>query len=91
MAKDIERSGFKRGKIFSCGPTPARGSRKVAKHFNVACQVSLEEYRPAPLAAAPDAQARATPTGPTMKRVCVDGPVFEASAVFQRRNYYRHR
>jgi dihydroorotate dehydrogenase electron transfer subunit len=70
--------------IFSCGPTPMLAAvAKVAKHFNVACQVSLEEYMACAVGGCAGCAVRVqTPTGPAMKRVCVDGPVFEASAVF---------
>ena len=70
--------------IFSCGPTPMLAAvAKVAKHFNLACQVSLEEYMACAVGGCAGCAVRVqTPTGSAMKRVCVDGPVFEASAVF---------
>lgn len=70
--------------IFSCGPTPMlRAVAKLAADYNLPCQVSLEEY----MACAVGGCAGCTvlvqsSDGPTMKRVCVDGPVFEAASVF---------
>jgi dihydroorotate dehydrogenase electron transfer subunit len=70
--------------IFSCGPTPMLAAvAKVAKRFNVPCQVSLEEYMACAVGGCAGCAVRVqTPNGPAMKRVCVDGPVFEAEAVF---------
>ncbi len=70
--------------IFSCGPTPMlKATAAVAKKFNVPCQVSLEEYMACAVGGcAGCAVCVNTPSGPAMKRVCVDGPVFEAATVF---------
>lgn len=70
--------------IFSCGPTPMlRAVAAVAHRFGVPCQVSLEEYMACAVGGCAGCVVRVeTPEGPAMKRVCVDGPVFEAAAVF---------
>ena len=70
--------------IFSCGPTPMlKAVAKVAQRFGVPCQVSLEEYMACAVGGCAGCAVRVeTPNGPAMKRVCVDGPVFEASSVF---------
>jgi len=45
--------------------------------------VSLEEYMACAVGGCAGCAVRVqTPTGPAMKRVCVDGPVFDAAAVF---------
>jgi dihydroorotate dehydrogenase electron transfer subunit len=51
--------------------------------FAVPCQVSLEEFMACAVGgcAGCTVQVR-TPEGPAMKRVCVDGPVFDAYTVF---------
>jgi dihydroorotate dehydrogenase electron transfer subunit len=70
--------------IFACGPTPMlEATAALAARHGVACQVSLEEF----MACAVGGCAGCTvlvrmPEGPAMKRVCVDGPVFDAHAVF---------
>jgi dihydroorotate dehydrogenase electron transfer subunit len=71
--------------IFACGPTPMlEATTQVARRFGVPCQVSLEEF----MACAVGGCAGCTvlvrpPDGPAaMKRVCVDGPVFDAYTVF---------
>lgn len=70
--------------IFSCGPTPMlKAVAQVACRFNVPCQVSLEEFMACAVGGCAGCAVRVeTPQGPAMKRVCVDGPVFEASTVF---------
>jgi dihydroorotate dehydrogenase electron transfer subunit len=70
--------------VFSCGPTPMLvASAELARRHGVPCQVSLEEFMACAVGgcAGCSVQVR-TPEGPAMKRVCVDGPVFDASTVF---------
>lgn len=70
--------------IFACGPTPMLAAvARVASEFQLPCQVSLEEFMACAVGGcAGCAVAVQTPTGKAMKRVCVDGPVFDAAAVF---------
>ena len=70
--------------IYACGPTPMlKAAARVAQRFGVPCQVSLEEFMACAVGGCAGCAVEvATPAGPAMKRVCVDGPVFDASAVF---------
>jgi dihydroorotate dehydrogenase electron transfer subunit len=70
--------------VFSCGPTPMlEAMAKVAAKHDVRCQVSLEEFMACAVGGCAGCTVRVnTPEGPAMKRVCVDGPVFDARAVF---------
>jgi dihydroorotate dehydrogenase electron transfer subunit len=70
--------------IFSCGPTPMlRASAELARRFKVPCQVSLEEFMACAVGGCAGCTVEVrTPQGPAMKRVCVDGPVFDAYSVF---------
>ena len=70
--------------IFACGPTVMLAAvAKLARRFELPAQVSLEEYMACAVGGcAGCAVAVQTPQGRAMKRVCVDGPVFEASSVF---------
>jgi dihydroorotate dehydrogenase electron transfer subunit len=70
--------------IFACGPTPMlEATARVAAQFSLPCQVSLEEYMACAVGGcAGCVVAVKTPEGPAMKRVCVDGPVFDAYSVF---------
>jgi dihydroorotate dehydrogenase electron transfer subunit len=70
--------------MFACGPTPMlQSAAKVARRFGVPCQVSLEEFMACAVGGcAGCAVPVVTESGLAMKRVCVDGPVFDANAVF---------
>jgi len=70
--------------IFSCGPTPMlEATTKLAARFGLACQVSLEEFMVCAVGGCAGCAVRVkTPNGPAMKRVCVDGPVFDGYTVF---------
>ena len=70
--------------IFSCGPHPMlEAVASLAKEYNLPCQVSLEEYMACGVGGCAGCVVQIeTPEGPAMKRVCVDGPVFEAATVF---------
>jgi dihydroorotate dehydrogenase electron transfer subunit len=70
--------------MFACGPTPMlQAAAKVARRSGVPCQVSLEEFMACAVGGcAGCAVPVVTAAGIEMKRVCVDGPVFDANAVF---------
>jgi len=70
--------------IFSCGPTPMlKATAELARKYNVACQVSLEEFMACAVGGCAGCTVLVqTDDGPAMKRVCVDGPVFDAYKVF---------
>lgn len=70
--------------IFACGPTPMlEATAELARGYGVPCQVSLEEFMACGVGGcAGCAVSVRTPDGPAMKRVCVDGPVFDADTVF---------
>jgi dihydroorotate dehydrogenase electron transfer subunit len=70
--------------IFSCGPTPMlKASAELARHYALPCQVSLEEFMACAVGGCAGCTVPVrTPEGPAMKRVCVDGPVFDAYTVF---------
>jgi dihydroorotate dehydrogenase electron transfer subunit len=70
--------------IFSCGPTPMlKASAALARKYHVACQVSLEEFMACAVGGCAGCTVLVqTDDGPAMKRVCVDGPVFDAYKVF---------
>jgi dihydroorotate dehydrogenase electron transfer subunit len=80
----LEPSILAEVEIFSCGPTPMlKAVAALAREFNLPCQVSLEEYMACAVGGCAGCAVEVqTPSGPAMKRVCVDGPVFEASTVF---------
>lgn len=70
--------------IFACGPTPMlKAVAALAKEFDLPCQVSLEEYMACAVGGCAGCVVKVkTNEGEAMKRVCVDGPVFDAATVF---------
>ena len=69
--------------VFSCGPTPMlKAVAELAAKYDLPCQVSLEEFMACAVGGCAGCVVRIkTPEGDAMKRVCVDGPVFEAASV----------
>jgi len=72
-----------RTEVFSCGPTPMlKAVAALAAKYDLPCQVSLEEFMACAVGGCAGCAVKIeTPEGEAMKRVCVDGPVFEASTV----------
>ncbi len=55
----------------------------LAAEYDVPCQVSLEEFMACGVGGCAGCVIEVdTPAGTAMKRVCVDGPVFDATTVF---------
>jgi dihydroorotate dehydrogenase electron transfer subunit len=70
--------------IFSCGPHPMlEAVAKLAREYQLPCQVSMEEFMACGVGGCAGCVVEVqTDKGPAMKRVCVDGPVFDAREVF---------
>jgi len=77
-AEELARVG-----VFACGPTPMlKAVADLAARYELPCQVSLEEFMACAVGGCAGCAVRiATPDGDAMKRVCVDGPVFDAATV----------
>ncbi|NIP44882.1 MAG: dihydroorotate dehydrogenase electron transfer subunit [Gammaproteobacteria bacterium] len=69
--------------VYACGPTPMlAATAALAREYDLPCQVCLEEYMACAVGGCAGCAVRIdTPQGPAMKRVCVDGPVFDAYSV----------
>ena len=69
--------------VFACGPHPMlAATAALAREYDLPCQVSLEEFMACAVGGCAGCTVEInTPAGPAMKRVCVDGPVFDAQAV----------
>ena len=80
----LDATTLKEVELFVCGPKPLlRVATEVAKQFGVACQISMEENMACAMGACEGCNIEIkTSHGPVMKRVCVDGPVFDAYSVF---------
>jgi len=69
--------------IFACGPRPMlAATARLARDYSLPCQVALEEYMACAVGGCAGCTVEiSTRQGPAMKRVCVDGPVFDAGSV----------
>ena len=70
--------------MFACGPEPMlQAAAKVAAKFSVPCQLCLEEFMACAVGGCAGCAVPVYHDGKmAMKRVCVDGPVFAAAAVY---------
>ena len=70
--------------VFACGPAPMlEAVAKLAREFDLPCQVALEEFMACGIGGCAGCNVLLqTADGPAMKRVCVDGPVFDAREVY---------
>ena len=71
--------------IFACGPHPMlEATARLARDYDLPCQVSVEEFMACAVGGCAGCVIEVqTEQGPAMKRVCVDGPVFDAYSVFR--------
>jgi dihydroorotate dehydrogenase electron transfer subunit len=69
--------------VFACGPHPMlAATAALAREYDLPCQVSLEEFMACAVGGCAGCTVEIrTASGPAMKRVCVDGPVFDAQTV----------
>jgi len=82
--RSLSAGALRQVEVFACGPTPMLAAcARLAREFGLPCQVSLEEYMACAVGGCAGCTVQVmTASGPAMKRVCVDGPVFDAGAVF---------
>ncbi|MES9990572.1 MAG: dihydroorotate dehydrogenase electron transfer subunit [Candidatus Thiodiazotropha sp.] len=82
--KSLNLKALAEVEIFACGPHPMlEAVAKLAASRDIPCQVSLEEFMACGVGGCAGCVVEVqTPEGPAMKRVCVDGPVFDAQTVF---------
>lgn len=80
----LDESQLKEVEIFSCGPHPMlEAVAALAREYRIPCQVSMEEFMACGIGGCAGCVIEVqTDKGPEMKRVCVDGPVFDARQVF---------
>jgi len=80
----LDARALEETEVFSCGPTPMlKAVAALAERHRIPCQVSLEEYMACGVGGCAGCTVLVrTASGAAMKRVCVDGPVFDATQVF---------
>ncbi|HEU4619122.1 MAG TPA: dihydroorotate dehydrogenase electron transfer subunit [Gammaproteobacteria bacterium] len=74
----------RRTQLLACGPEPMlEAVAKLAAQFDLPCQIAVEEYMACGVGGCAGCTVLVqTASGPAMKRVCVDGPVFEAREIY---------
>ena len=80
----LDAKALAEAELFACGPHGMLVAvASLARKYGVPCQVSLEENMACGVGGCAGCTVLVqTPDGPAMKRVCVDGPVFDAATVF---------
>jgi dihydroorotate dehydrogenase electron transfer subunit len=80
----MDEDGRREVEIFSCGPHPMlEAVARLAAEYDLPCQVSLEEFMACGVGGCAGCVVEVeTEKGSMMKRVCVDGPVFDSRQVF---------
>ncbi len=80
----LNQNELNKVEIFACGPMPMlEAVSKIARKYTVPCQISIEEYMACAIGGCAGCTIPIkTRDGIAMKRVCVDGPVFNANDVF---------
>ena len=70
--------------IYACGPEPMlAATSKLAYSHGVDCKLSLEEFMACAIGGCAGCTVKVyLPEGEAMKRVCVDGPVFDAISIY---------
>lgn len=80
----LQPGALGRAAIYACGPEPMlEAAAALAREYDVPCQIAVEEYMACGVGGCAGCNIPIrTAQGPAMKRVCVDGPVFPAAAVY---------
>ncbi len=82
--RSLDAKALAEVEMFACGPTPMlKAAALLAQEFKIPSQVSLEEFMACAVGGCAGCAVEVrTPEGKAMKRVCVDGPVFDGASVF---------
>jgi len=83
--KTLSAEELKEVKIFACGPDMMlKAVKTLASQLNIECELSLEEFMACAIGGCAGCVVEVeTEAGKSMKRVCVDGPIFDANSIFQ--------
>jgi dihydroorotate dehydrogenase electron transfer subunit len=80
----LDTAALQQVAVYACGPHPMlEAVARMAAAYNLPCQVSLEEFMACGVGGCAGCVVPVrTARGSVMKRVCVDGPVFDATEIF---------
>ena len=84
--QSLDATELAKTQVFACGPTVMlQAVAALAERHDLPCQVSLEEFMACGVGGCAGCAVEiATSAGAAMQRVCVDGPVFDATSVVWR-------
>jgi len=70
--------------VYACGPEPMlHAAKALSNDFGLPSQLCLEEFMACAVGGCAGCAVQVdTPDGPAMRRVCVDGPVFDGGSVY---------
>jgi len=80
----IDNAEHTRVEVFACGPTPMlQAVAEFCQRHQLRCQLSLEEHMACAVGGCAGCNVLITEDGQqSMRRVCVDGPIFDANLVY---------
>ncbi len=80
----LDRDTRSQIEVFACGPHPMlEAVSRLCREYDLPCQVSLEEYMACGVGGCAGCVVQVQEeSGTAMRRVCVDGPVFDARTIF---------
>jgi dihydroorotate dehydrogenase electron transfer subunit len=82
--RQLDRGELAETQLLACGPEPMlEATARLAVEFGLPCQLAVEEFMACGVGGCAGCTILIqTDDGPAMKRVCVDGPVFDSRAVY---------
>jgi dihydroorotate dehydrogenase electron transfer subunit len=82
--KSLDPPALRETQLLACGPEAMlEAVARLAAELDLPCQIAVEEYMACGVGGCAGCTVLVqTPAGPAMKRVCVDGPVFEAREIY---------
>ncbi|MDX1404178.1 MAG: dihydroorotate dehydrogenase electron transfer subunit [Woeseiaceae bacterium] len=85
--ESLDKEELEKTELFACGPeVMLEATAALAREYELPCQVCLEEFMACAVGGcAGCAVLVQTDDGPAMQKVCVDGPVFDAHAVYPKK------
>jgi dihydroorotate dehydrogenase electron transfer subunit len=80
----LDAAALAETELLACGPEPMlAAAATLARELDLPCQLAVEEFMACGVGGCAGCTIRVHgPDGPAMKRVCVDGPVFDARAIY---------
>lgn len=81
---NLPQAELQKTELYACGPeVMLEATAQLARQFDLPCQLCLEEFMACAVGGCAGCTVLVqTDDGPAMKKVCIDGPVFDGRAVY---------